>query len=352
MRKLIIAVVLFLAIVFALTRMADIEQVARTFTRGDARWLGMAILVHAVALLNVGILLQAVYRVLGMQEKAGRLAVVAVASSFFTVITSSGGWGGLAIFIADGRRRGLPTGRVAVAAAMYYLYDFISALAVIGLGLVVLFRRNRLEGGEVAAAAILAGYAVVLGVWLYLGFRAPEKLGQMLESGGRLVNRLLRPFVRREYIDVSRARQVALDMGAGLQDARRSPEGIVLPIALALSHKALMVSVLFLVFLAFQQAFSVGTLIAGFGLGYLFMVVTPTPAGIGFVEGLLTLALNGLGVPLASAAVITLAYRGITLWLVLAYGVIAMRWIGAGSASPLQANATSATTESQGKPDS
>ena len=62
------------------------------------------------------------------------------------------------------------------------------------------------------------------------------------------------------------------------------------------------------------------------------MVVTPTPAGIGFVEGLMTLALNGLEVPLASAAVITLAYRGITLWLFLLYGMIAFRWIGGGSA--------------------
>ena len=334
MRRLIVAVVLLLTIVFVLTRMADIEQVVRTFQRGDARWLALGVVVHAVALLNSGILLHAVYQVLGMQEKVGRLTLVGVASSFFTVVTSSGGWGGLAVFIGDGRRRGLPAGRVAVAAAMYYLYDFLSALVVISLGLVVLFRRHRLEAGEVAAAVILAVYAIVLAVWLYLGFRAPERLGRILESAGRLINRILRPIVRREYIDVSRARHVALDMGAGLDNARRSPQGMILSIALALSHKALLISVLFLVFMAFQQPFSVGTLIAGFGLGYLFMVVTPTPAGIGFVEGLLTLALNGLGVPLASAAVITLAYRGITLWLMLAYGMIAFRWIGAGSPPP------------------
>jgi glycosyltransferase 2 family protein len=331
MRRLVLAVVLLLAIVFVLTRTADIEQVVQTFQRGDPRWLGLAVLVHAGALVNLGILLRAVYRALGMEERVGRLTLVAVASTFFTVVTSSGAWGGLAIFIADGRKRGLATGRVAVAAALYYLFDFMSALVLIGLGLLVLLRRNRLDAGEVAAAAILLAYALVLAVWLYLGFRSPERLGRLLESAGRVINRILRPIVRREYIDVSRARQVALDMGAGLENARRSPEGLLLPIALALSHKALMVAVLFLVFLAFQQAFSVGTLIAGFGLAYLFMVVTPTPAGIGFVEGLLTLGLNGLGVPLASAAVITLAYRGISLWLLLAYGMVAMRWIGAGT---------------------
>jgi uncharacterized membrane protein YbhN (UPF0104 family) len=42
----------------------------------------------------------------------------------------------------------------------------------------------------------------------------------------------------------------------------------------------------------------------------------------------MTLALNSLRVPLAAAAVITLAYRGITFWLPLAYGMLAFRWVG------------------------
>lgn len=41
----------------------------------------------------------------------------------------------------------------------------------------------------------------------------------------------------------------------------------------------------------------------------------------------MTLALTTLRVPLAAATIITLAYRGITLWLTLLYGMIAMRWI-------------------------
>jgi uncharacterized protein (TIRG00374 family) len=332
MRKLVFAVILLLTIVFVVTRTADIEQVVRTFQRGDPRWLALAVLVHIVSLVNLGVLLRAVYRVLGMDESPGRLTLVVMASTFVTVVTSSGGWGGVAVFVADGRRRGLSTGRVAVAAAMYYLFDFISGMIVIALGLIVLLRRNRLDGGELAAAAVLAAYILVLVVCLYIGLRSPERLGRLLESAGRWINRLLRPLVRRDYIDVSRAPQLALDMGAGLHDARRAPEGLILPAALALSHKAMMISVLFLVFLAFRQPFTVGALIAGYGLAYLFMVVTPTPAGIGFVEGLMTLGLNGLDVPLASAAVITLAYRGITLWLFLLYGMIAFRWIGVGSA--------------------
>jgi uncharacterized membrane protein YbhN (UPF0104 family) len=42
----------------------------------------------------------------------------------------------------------------------------------------------------------------------------------------------------------------------------------------------------------------------------------------------MTLVLSSLRVPLAAAAVITLAYRAFTVWLTLAYGLAAIRWVG------------------------
>jgi hypothetical protein len=67
--------------------------------------------------------------------------------------------------------------------------------------------------------------------------------------------------------------------------------------------------------------------IAGFSTAYLFTIVSPTPAGIGFVEGSLTLALRSMYVPLSDAAFITLAYRAVTFWLPLLFGMLALRLI-------------------------
>ena len=78
--------------------------------------------------------------------------------------------------------------------------------------------------------------------------------------------------------------------------------------------------VLVAVFLAFQVPFSAGTIIGGFAIAYLFLIVSPTPAGIGIVEGIMPLALSSLRVPWSEAVVITLAYRGITFWIPLALG--------------------------------
>ena len=45
-------------------------------------------------------------------------------------------------------------------------------------------------------------------------------------------------------------------------------------------------------FFAFDVDFTPATVVAGFSIAYLFLIVSPTPAGIGIVEGVMTVALS------------------------------------------------------------
>jgi uncharacterized protein (TIRG00374 family) len=78
-------------------------------------------------------------------------------------------------------------------------------------------------------------------------------------------------------------------------------------------------------FLSFDVPFSAGTIIGGFSISYLFLVVSPTPSGIGVVEGIMALSLNSLHVEWSQAVVITLTYRAITFWIPLGVGALAFR---------------------------
>ncbi|HMN61367.1 MAG TPA: flippase-like domain-containing protein, partial [Anaerolinea sp.] len=103
------------------------------------------------------------------------------------------------------------------------------------------------------------------------------------------------------------------------------PRLVIRPILHALANKILLIVILTLMFLAFGVEFNMATVIAGFSLAYLFLIVSPTPAGIGIVEGVLTGALGSMQVPIPAAAVITLAYRGITFWMPVLLGMAAFR---------------------------
>jgi len=77
--------------------------------------------------------------------------------------------------------------------------------------------------------------------------------------------------------------------------------------------------------MAFGVPFSIGTIVAGFASAYLFLIVSPTPYGIGVVETLLPLALTSLSVAWEDSVIITLVYRGITFWLPLFLGGLSFR---------------------------
>jgi uncharacterized protein (TIRG00374 family) len=328
MRRFLIALVFLLTVVFVVSRLTEMGEVWHTLGRGDWRWLALAAAVQAAWFLNVAASLRAIYRLLGIEEELGHLVPVAAAANFVNVVAPSMGMGGMAIFVVDGQRRDLPSGRVTTGVALYVVYDYLGFLIVLTLGLIILSQRNQLGTADLAAAAFFIATSIVLGALVYAGMRSAERLEHLLTSLGHLVNRILRPILRRDYLSMDRAHRFAVEVSQGLHEARRSRGGLALPAALALSNKALMISILFLVFLAFDQPFSVGTLVAGFSIGYLFLIVSPTPSGIGFVEGAMTLVLNSLGVPLAAAAIVTLAYRGITFWLPLIYGLVAFRLVG------------------------
>jgi uncharacterized protein (TIRG00374 family) len=141
----------------------------------------------------------------------------------------------------------------------------------------------------------------------------------------RLVNRAVQPFLHRAYLSEERAYQFADEMAYDLKSLPEKYQSLFVPLLYSLAGKALLICVLVSVFMAFQVPFTAGTIIGGFAIAYLFLIITPTPAGVGIIEGVMPLALSSLRVPWSEAVVITLAYRGITFWIPVAVGAVAFR---------------------------
>ena len=327
MKKFVLAVLLLLTVVFFITRAAELQTLLETIQQADWRFIALAMLVQFVWLLNVAASAYTIHRALGLDVRFGRIALLTGASTFVNIITPAAGMGGIGIFVNEARQKKYSVIRVMVASGVYALLEYVGFACVLMVGLVILLRRNNLNIPELIASAILLTGIGILGYLLYLGMYSPKKMGVFLARLARIANLLVHPFLRRDYFDERRAHLFAYEAGSGLKLLRRQPKNLILPGALALSSKFLLMLVLFLVFLAFKAPVTLGTLVAGFSVGNLFNIVSPTPSGIGIVEGTLTLALASLRVPLAVATVVALVYRGIVFWLPLFLGMVTFRWI-------------------------
>jgi len=325
MRKFILILVVFLGAAFVYLSFGELESIIQTLQQGNIWFLFLAVLIQFAWFLVMGLTYQSLYQVLGMQEGVYRLSLLSASATFINIVAPSVGMGGMAFFISQGARQGRPVGKVTVAAMLGLFLDYLAFLVILTLGLVILFRRNDLDPTEIAASGVMFAVAAGFGSLLYMGSRSAVALGNALARMARLVNRVMHPFLHRDYLDEARAHEFAHEMAEDLKSLPEKYHSLAIPLLYSLISKALLMCVLLTVFLAFQVPFSAGTIIGGFAIAYLFLIVTPTPAGVGIIEGVMPLALSSLRVPWSEAVVITLAYRGITFWMPLGIGALAFR---------------------------
>ena len=330
MRKFLFGILFLLGVVFVLGKLAEVKAIGNTVRQGDWRYLAAALVLEFLWIANVAIIYWLIYRKIGLRERIDTLLLASSGAYFANVVAPTGGASGMAVLISTARKNGYSTARATMAGILFLLFDYSGFILILCLGLAVLFRRDTLSAPELIASSLLILFALVLGLMLLLASRSEVKLAHLLVWFSRSIQRLVRPFTRRTILHEGRAREFAHEAALAITTARIRPGELAIPWILSIASKLLLILILLLIFLAFGIPFSLGTLIAAFSIGYLFLIVSPTPAGIGTVEGALTLALSSMYIPLGAAMVVTLVYRGITFWIPLAFGGLSLRFLGGG----------------------
>ncbi len=334
MKKLFFIVVLFLGIAVVVLSFSELETIMLTLQKAHLTFFILAILVQMVWFITTARMYQSIFHLLGVHESVLTLSRIATAANFINVVAPTAGVGGIALFASEARRRGHPAGKVTVAAALFLLLDQAAFLVVLALGLFVLARRNDLDASEISASIFLLGIAVSYAFILYLGYRSEEKLGSLLAKVARAVNRVVLFFRKQEYLSEVRAHEFAHEVAEGFSGLTEKPSSLFRPILWGILDKVLLMIILIFSFLSFEVPFSAGTILAGFSIAYLFLIVSPTPSGIGIVEGLMPLALTSLNVGWSHAVVITLTYRTVTFWVPFGIGAWAFRSLHTGGEEP------------------
>ncbi|NWF65400.1 MAG: flippase-like domain-containing protein [Chloroflexi bacterium] len=334
MKKLFVFFILFLGMIIVIFSFSELETILLTLRKAHLNFFLPALMIQSLWFISSGRMYQSIFHLLGVHEDVFTLSRIATAANFINVVAPTAGVGGVALFAAEAHRRGHPTGKVTVAAALFLLLDQAAFLVILALGLIVLIRRNDLNAGEVSASLFLFAIAVAYASVLYIGYRSAEKMGNLLAKFARAINWVVRRFRKEQYLSEDRAHEFAREITDGFSGLTEKPSSLIRPVLWGIFNKGLLMLVLVCSFLAFEVPFSTGTIIAGFSMAYLFLIVSPTPSGIGIVEGLMPVALSSLNVNWSQAALITLLYRAVTFWFPLGVGAWAFRTLHAERPAP------------------
>jgi phosphatidylglycerol lysyltransferase len=324
-RRWLFPLLALMAVWLVFARIAEIENLSRTFLLGDWRWLLVGL---ALQVLYYGGLAASYHAALTAVDVPGRLPnifAVTLAGVYVNTVAPVGGAANAALFVDDAARRGHSRTRAAMGLLVQMVADYGAFCLLLVIGLGVLLQMGSLRWYEIVASLALLAYIGGMTLALTLGLWRPDGLHTFFLKIQRITNRVGGWFRHPGLLAEGWSERNAAEFIETSQRLVARPGHLLGIVLISLAAHLVNLASLAAVFLAFHQPVSPPVLIAGYAMTMLFWIVSPTSNGVGIVEGLMPVLLVSVGVPAASAAIISLTYRGIGFWLPLLIGFVLLR---------------------------
>jgi len=330
---------LFAAFVwFIISRRTEAEKLLHTLLQGRWQWVLAAAIIQAVYYVTYAMVYKSAFYTVEVESRLRHLIAVSLAAVFVNTVTPGVGSAGIALFVSDASRRGQSAARATAGTLLVSVADFCAFVLVLAAGLIYLFIRHNLKFYEITAAIILLlltgsqASALILGLW------QPKLLQIILTLLRRIINQPAIWLKRRVPLADDWAKRNTADFRSAAISIKTRSGKLFHTLIMALSMHLTGLTILCALFLAFRQTPRFGIIVAGYAMGVLLSSVSIIPQGIGVVEGTMTLVFTSLGIASGAAIVITLAFRGLSLWLPLVPGFLLLRWIRASDVEPQPQN--------------
>lgn len=307
---------------FLISRATELASVARTLEQGRWQWLLAAACCQVAYYGLYAVDYQAAFRASGLPEPAYQLLPVLLSSLALGEVAPLGWVAGSAVFIRYCVVRGETPERAAVGTLLAQTADLTAFSFVFVAGLAFLFQQHHLRPYEAAGTVLLLFMNAASLTVLALAAWRPDLLPMT-------AYKFLPIALYKGPDTASRAQHFASALAEAALQVRSHPRQIGVALAAALGGQAANLFSLFLVFEAFRQPIGFSALVAGYGVGTMTWMLSPVPTGIGVVEGATALVYVSLGVAAGKAAVIAVAYRGLSFWLPLLAGLLCLRRLAA-----------------------
>jgi uncharacterized protein (TIRG00374 family) len=230
--------------------------------------------------------------------------------------------GGLALYLADGRRRSQSRAAVVTAYVLAALLGHVAFAALLVTALLVLWWDGRLTGAELAAAGVFVVYIGVQAAVVLAAIRSKAALRTLHALPSKVVARIRR-LIGRPRPSSPHSHDDADELYDAVHLLGHRPKSIIAPAICALLVEVLGVLTIWAVLRAFGESVGLQVPVVAYAISVLFSIVGVLPAGIGFAEASLATVFTSFGVPGSVAAVAVITYRLFEVWIPFAIGAFA-----------------------------
>ncbi len=324
-KQWILWIVSLVFVVFVFQRIAEVGSIGVILSQGKWQWVVLAFILQFIYYIIYARLYQKNFDIIGIKTSWRHLFPIVLSSLVVNVITPTAGLAGIALFVNDARQRGHSAGRAAVAIILTWVTNYSVLTLIVLIGFAYLHLIGELKRYEMVGAFVMSALILFLAGFFVLAAKNSRLLHKFLLWLSNFAN-FIASFIRiKQPFDSDWAERSTDEFVSAVKNVSKKRKDLVEILGIALLLHLIQATILLCTFLAFYHFISVEMVIVGYSIIALFRVISPTPEGIGVVEGVSALFFRSLGISGSMSAIIVLMFRGITFWFPLIMGFLFLR---------------------------
>jgi len=331
-RRWLFWVLLALFAWLVVSRVDELAHLEHVLARGAWQWVGLAAALEVAHYCANGYLSYRAMRLAGVGGSYLSYVPLAFAALFVNVTLPAAGASGIALYADSAARRGDSPAKATAGALLTHVINQVSFVPYLLWLDLYLAARGALSAYHGLISVLFYLFALSQVGALLLAVRHPRELGVVLGKVEAAVNWVARALHRTQFLSEGWAERSAGEFAMAADPLRRSPRQVLALLGVSAAVHTIPMAVLAAMFQAFAAPAHAALPAVAYVVSFLFVTISITPQGVGFVEEAMTSTLLALGVPGAEAAILPFAYRGLSLWLPLAIGFLSVRRMSAAVA--------------------
>lgn len=326
-RVLLVGVLIIVTLTVILLRGDQLKELISAMSGGSLIPLILAVVSQFGKYISQSYAYAGAFKIVGEPHERPRIMLPLVFGSYFmNVIAPSFNTAGVMLVVDSARKRGIPAGRATSAALLMQISVITGFLVIMVIGFAVLQIAGHLSPVWFFFGMIMVFFAGVMATIMYIGYKNPDTLVNLLTPVSRLVNRLSRRLRKGKEVEpwVHKAVESFSEAAGRI---RENPLKALSIFGFSVLASTFELGCFCLVGVAFGLK-AAPILVGGYVVATLFSWVAITPQGVGVVEAMLVVALAASRVNVTLATTIALVYRGIVFWMPFAIGAVLIHRTG------------------------
>lgn len=326
-KKLITILLLGLVISYVIIRFTTKgEELIQTLKQATPTLVALAFIVEGVYLILLTLLYQHSFKIHQLNTSIRHLFLLLLASNFITIAIPFGPLAGMGLFLNETKRLKISKITMTSIIVMVTVSQFTTLFLLNLLSLLYLYLQRELQPLMILGSLLLMVLIFSLGSIYTLARFHPQLLESLLGLIKPLLN-YARGLKNSHSLEPQWQHSKVNQLNQLTNQLRLKPFNLLQLLTFSLLTHCTYLAILSILFLAFHSPISFVHVLAGYTTGMVFWIVSPTPQGLGFVESLMPQTFASLGENLTSATLVTLSFRGITLWFPALLGILSLHFI-------------------------